>query len=87
MNSSRRRLVRCRGLRTYLISLFANISEIQDLKITKNTDKVTNVFLESFLSDMKTQFNSLNNGVNINEATEIAVTARVLAESNDTTIV
>ena len=38
-----------------------DISEVQDLDITKNPIKVTKLFLESFLSDMKTQFDSLKN--------------------------
>ena len=80
-----------------------DISEIQDLDITKNPIKVTKLFLESFLSDMKTQFDSLKNAfidlktsvnsdvkdlaININKATEIAVAAKSIAESNTTSII
>ena len=80
-----------------------DISEIQDLDITKNPIKVTKLFLESFLSDMKTQFDSLKNAfidlktsvksdvkdlaINIIKATEIAVAAKSIAESNTTSII
>ena len=79
-----------------------DISEVQDLDITKNPIKVTKLFLESFLSDMKTQFDSLKNAfivstsvnsdvkdlaININKATEIAVAAKSIAESNTTSII
>ena len=80
-----------------------DISEIQDLDITKNPIKVTKLFLKSFLRDMKTQFDSLKNvfidlktsvnsdvkdlAININKATEIAVAAKSIAESNTTSII
>ena len=80
-----------------------DISEVQDMDITKNPIKVTKLFLKSFLSDMKTQFDSLKNAfidlktsvnsdvkdlaININKATEIAVAAKSIAESNTTSII
>ena len=80
-----------------------DIMEIQDLDITKNPIKVTKLFLESFVNDMKTQFDSLKNAfidlktsvnndvkdmvININKATEIATAAKSIADSNTTAII
>ena len=77
--------------------------EIQDLDITKNPIKVTKLFLESFVNDMKTQFDSFKNAfidlktsvnndvkdmvININKATEIATAAKSIADLNTTAII
>ena len=73
------------------------------IKLEAYIFKVTKLFLESFVSDMKTQFESLKNAfidlktsvnndvkdlvINITKATEIATAAKSIVESNNTAII
>ena len=75
-----------------------DLLEIQELDVSKNPVKFTKAFLETFLGDIKLQFDSLKDAfielktsvstdvkhlvAKVDEATEIAISAKAIAEAN-----
>ena len=75
-----------------------DLLEIQELDVSKNPVKFTKAILETFLGDIKLQFDSLKDAfielkpsvitdvkhlvAKVDEATEIAILAKAIAEAN-----